>query len=69
MNQEGGRMSCERCEARWCNDECLAYKQGKADERKRIADALDAESGNYDLTDKPSAWVLRFAERLRKGEV
>lgn len=29
-------MSCERCEARWCNDECLAYKQGKVEERKRI---------------------------------
>ena len=29
-------MSCERCEGRWCNDECFAYKQGKAEERKCI---------------------------------
>ena len=61
-------MSCERCEGRWCGAECFAYKQGKADERNRIADALDAES--WTTRDIEFGPVLRyFAERLRKGEV
>ena len=62
-------MSCERCEGRWCGAECFAYKQGKADERNRIADALDEEA-NPDAYSYDVKFALRsFAERLRKGEV
>lgn len=66
-------MSCERCEGRWCGAECFAYKQGKADERNRIADALEREA--MEMRVKPrdghgGATALReFAWRLRKGEV
>lgn len=57
-------MSCERCEGRWCGAECFAYKQGKADERNRIADALELEGKELQLFA-----MLSFAARLRKGEV
>ncbi len=64
-------MSCERCEGRWCGAECFAYKQGKADERNRIADVMDAEAEDNvrSLCDRPILWIRSFAERLRKGEV
>ena len=57
-------MSCERCEGRWCGAECFAYKQGKADERNRIAEALELEGKELQLFA-----MLSFAARLRKGEV
>lgn len=60
-------MSCERCEGRWCGAECFAYKQGKADERNRIADALERDSMHWGL-DSPSL-LIGWIERLRKGEV
>ncbi len=57
-------MSCERCEGRWCGAECFAYKQGKADERNRIADVMELEGKELQLFA-----MLSFAARLRKGEV
>ncbi len=60
-------MSCERCEGRWCGAECFAYKQGKADERNRIADVMERDSMHWGL-DSPSL-LIGWIERLRKGEV
>jgi len=64
-------MSCERCEGRWCGAECFAYKQGKAEERNRIADALELKASTASMEKKYSIAIAfrTFAERLRKGEV
>lgn len=62
-------MSCERCEGRWCGAECFAYKQGKADERNRIADVMDAEADSLSIPYPAQHAFREFAERLRKGEV
>lgn len=64
-------MSCERCKARWCNDECLAYKQGKADERKRIIARARERADVY--AKMPDPWTDRalelrhFANELEGG--
>lgn len=83
-------MICKYCdlpyECMWYGDVCsltcssllYAYergrKQGREEERNRIADALEKDADSYRSTmagpECDQAYVLRFwAHRLRKGEV